>query len=97
MVIFEVLTEDPEQMPIAQHDEVIKAFSSDRSDQPLGISVLPGRSGCGQHLFDAHAAKSFAHNVPGGADAVADEEALLQSGVRGSREGQLTESVRIHS
>ncbi len=75
MVVLEVLTEDPEQMPLAQHDEVIETFSSDRSDQPLGISVLPGRSGCGQHLRDAHAAKSFAHDLPVGAVAVADEEA----------------------
>ena len=75
MVILEVLTEDPEQMPLAQHDEVIETFSSDRSDQPFCVPVLPGRSGCGQHLFDAHAAKSFAYDVPVGAVAVADEEA----------------------
>ena len=35
--------------------------------------LLPGRSGCGQHLCDAHAAKSFAHDVPVGAVAVADD------------------------
>ncbi len=74
MVILEVLSENPAQMPLAQHDEVIETFSSDRSDQPLGISVLPGRSGCGQHRCDAHAAKSFAHDVPVRAIAVADEE-----------------------
>ena len=79
MVVLEVLTQDPEQMRLAQHDEVIKAFASDRSDQPLGISVLPRRSGCSQHLCDAHAAKSFAHDVPVGAVAVADEDRLTSS------------------
>ncbi len=75
MVVLEILRQDPNQMCIIQHDEVIKAFASDRSDQqPLGISVLPRRSGCGQHLCDAHAAKSFADDVPVGAVAVADEE-----------------------
>ena len=29
------------KMPLAQHDNVVKAFPSDRTDQPFGICVLP--------------------------------------------------------
>jgi hypothetical protein len=32
------------QVPVAEHDDMIKAFPSDRADQPLSMSILPWRS-----------------------------------------------------
>ena len=32
------------QMMLATHDQVIKAFASDRADQSFGVTVLPWRS-----------------------------------------------------
>src|SRR5256714_13112793 len=32
------------QMPLAEHNNMVKAIPSDRTDQPLRISVLPWRS-----------------------------------------------------
>jgi hypothetical protein len=29
------------KMPLAEHNNVVKAFPSDRTDQPFSISVLP--------------------------------------------------------
>jgi hypothetical protein len=32
------------QVPLAEHDDMIKAFPSDRADQPFSMSILPWRS-----------------------------------------------------
>ena len=41
-------------MPIIEHDDVVDALSSDRSNEPLDIRILP-RTSPGRHdLLDAH-------------------------------------------
>jgi hypothetical protein len=34
------------QMGLAENDQMVQALSSDRSDQPFNVGVLPGRTGC---------------------------------------------------
>jgi len=29
------------EVPLSEHNNVVKAFPSDRTDQPFGISILP--------------------------------------------------------
>jgi hypothetical protein len=33
------------EVALAEHDNVVEAFPSDRTDQPFGISVLPWERG----------------------------------------------------
>lgn len=44
VIVAEVGGKDPLQMPLVDHDDMIEAFSPDRSDQPLDIGVLPRAS-----------------------------------------------------
>src|SRR5437870_11842042 len=53
VVVLDVLQQDLEQMPFADHDDVVQAFSSNRADHPLGIRVLPRRAGRNDGLLDA--------------------------------------------
>ena len=41
-------------MALTKYDDVIKTFPSDRADQPLRISVLPGRPRRGRSIPYAH-------------------------------------------
>src|SRR3954447_23688702 len=42
------------QMMLAKHDQVIKAFASDRADQSFGVTVLPWRSRRCRAVANAH-------------------------------------------
>ena len=44
-------------MHIAQDNDVVQALTSDRSDQPFGKAILPGRGWCGRLVPDAHGAQ----------------------------------------
>jgi hypothetical protein len=53
IVIFSVFPEYPSKMRLAQDHDVIEALASDRADEPLDVSVLPRRTGCGWSIADA--------------------------------------------
>ena len=46
------------QVPLAEHDDMIKAFPSDRADQPFSMSILPWRSRRSWPVTNAHHAKT---------------------------------------
>src|SRR5207245_6201303 len=52
VVVVNVLRQDPAKMPFANHDDVVKAFPSNRANHPLGIRVLPRRAGRDDRLPD---------------------------------------------
>ena len=45
-------------MPLAENDDMIKAFPSDRADQPFSMSVLPWRSRRSWAVTNAHRSKT---------------------------------------
>jgi hypothetical protein len=45
-------------MRLAEDNDVVQALAPDRSDQPLGKAILPGRGWCNGLISDAHGAKS---------------------------------------
>src|SRR5229473_4888457 len=45
-------------MRLAEDNDVVQALAPDRSDQPLGKAILPGRGWCNWLISDAHGAKS---------------------------------------
>jgi len=46
------------QMRLAQDNDVVGTFTPDRSDQPFGKSILPGRRWCNGPIPDAHGTQS---------------------------------------
>src|SRR3954470_18444314 len=46
------------QMPLAEHDQMVKALAPERADQSFGMAVLPRRSRCGWSVANAHCAKA---------------------------------------
>jgi len=40
---------------LTQNDEVVEALASDRSDQPFGKAILPGRGWCDGFVPNTHA------------------------------------------
>src|SRR6266850_8573372 len=61
------------QMHLAQDNEVVHTFTPDRSDQPFGKAILPGRGWCGRLVPDAHGAQSACDDAAKDPVAIADE------------------------
>ena len=60
-------------MALVQDDDVIQAFSPDRSDDSFGAGVLPWRSWRGQDFADVHGSQAIAEGDSIGAIAIPDE------------------------
>src|SRR5260370_17517357 len=45
------------EMSFAKHNDMVKTIPSDRTDEPLRISVLPWRAWCNRPIPYAHCAK----------------------------------------
>src|SRR3979490_84419 len=58
IVIVCVGFQDPTQMHLAQDNDVVYTLTPDRSDQPFGKAVPPGRGWRGRLVPDAHGAQS---------------------------------------
>ena len=80
IVIVGVGFQNSAQMQLAQDNDVVHAFTPDRSDQPFGKAILPGRGRCGRLVPDAHGAQS-AHDA--GIDPVAIADKVLRSLIPG--------------
>jgi hypothetical protein len=51
------------EMPLAEHDNVVKTFPPDRTDRPFTISVLPRRSRRGWPIPNAHRTRAADEDV----------------------------------
>src|ERR1700694_5056611 len=58
IIIVGVGFQDPVQMRLAQDNDVVQTLTPDRSDQPFGKAVLPGRGWCDRLVPNAHGAQS---------------------------------------
>src|SRR5438093_6377170 len=67
VIVVDVLRQDLAKMPLADHDDVVKAFPTNRANHPLGVRVLPGRAGRNYRFSDAQCLgltrKSFSINL----------------------------------
>src|ERR1700692_3446538 len=61
------------QMHLAQDNDVVHTLTPDRSDQPFGKAILPGRGWCGRLVPDAHGAQSARDEAAIDPVAIADE------------------------
>jgi hypothetical protein len=60
-------------MPLTKYDNMVKAFSSDRADEPLTIAILPWRSRRGWPIPNAHCPKTPDEDITVDAIAIANE------------------------
>src|SRR6266852_950906 len=61
------------QMHLARDNDVVHTLAPDRSDQPFGNAILPGRGWCGRLVPDAHGAQSTRDNAAIDPIPIADE------------------------
>ena len=54
IIIFHVRQQQVAEVAFAEHDNVVEAISSDRTDQPFGIPVLPWRPWRRRLIANAH-------------------------------------------
>src|SRR5258707_529056 len=73
IVIVGVGFQDATQMHLAQDNDVVHTLTPDRSDQPFGKAILPGRGWCGRLVPDAHGAQSARDDAAIDPVAITDE------------------------
>src|SRR5260370_30108568 len=73
VVVGGVCFEDAAQMRLTEHNDVVQAFAPDRSDEPLDMSVLPGRVRRNWMITDAHGANASGVGCPERAVAITNQ------------------------
>src|SRR5258707_9322206 len=73
LVIARVRLQNLAQMQLAQDNDVVYTLTPDRSDQPFGKAVLPGRGWRGRLVPDAHGAQSACDDAAIDPIPIADE------------------------
>jgi hypothetical protein len=63
-----------EQLPLADHDEVISELTSKRPDEPFGIAILPRRARGNAELPDAKVVHALVERSAEDPIAIADEQ-----------------------
>src|SRR5260221_4680453 len=58
IIIFQIRQQHMSEVPLSEHNNVVKAFPSDRTDQPFGISILPRGARRRWSVASAHRSKS---------------------------------------
>src|SRR5260370_33909317 len=54
MMVLKIARQNAAQMALVEDDDVIQAFSADRTEETLNVRVLPGRSRRSDDLRDPH-------------------------------------------
>src|SRR6266403_4346960 len=73
IVVFHVRQQHMTEMPLAEHDNVVEAFPSDRTDQPFSISVLPWGARRRRSIANADCSHSLDEDLSIGPIPVADQ------------------------
>src|SRR5258707_15353695 len=68
IIIFQVRQQHMSEVPLSEHNNVVKAFPSDRTDQPFGVSILPRGA-----VANAHRSKSSDEDIAIGLIAIANQ------------------------
>src|ERR1700688_5324116 len=75
VVIISIGFQNSAQMHLAQDNDVVHTLTPERSDQPFGKAILPGRGWCGGLVPDADGAQSARDDAAIDPVAIADEVA----------------------
>ena len=72
-------------MRLTQDDTVVHTLASDRSDQPFGKAILPGRSRCNGFVPNTHGAQSACNDRTVGGASSTDSASVASTVPLGSR------------
>src|SRR5258708_2137538 len=73
IIIFQIRQQHMSEVPLSEHNNVVKAFPSDRTDQPFSISILPRGAWRRWSVANAHRSKSSDEDIAIGPIAIADQ------------------------
>src|SRR5713101_242976 len=73
IIIFQVRQQYVTEVPLSEHNNVVEAFPSDRTDQPFGTSILPRGAWRRWSVANAHRSKSSDEDIAIGLIAIADQ------------------------
>src|SRR5713101_4188736 len=73
IIIIQIRQQHMSEVPLSEHNNVVKAFPSDRTDQPFGISILPRGAWRRWSVANAHRSKSSDEDIAIGLIAIADQ------------------------
>src|SRR5512135_919489 len=73
IIIGGVSGQDSAQMCLAEYDDMVEAFPSDRADHPFNAAILPRRARRDGSISDPHRPKSLRDDGAIGAILIADE------------------------
>src|ERR1700687_4797439 len=73
IIIFQRRQQYVTEVPLSEHNNVVKAFPSDRTDQPFGVSILPRGAWRRLSVANAHRSKSPDEDIAIGLIAIADQ------------------------
>src|SRR6266481_4150720 len=63
IIIFQVRQQYVTEVPLSEHNNVVKAFPSDRTDQPFGVSILPRGAWRRWSVANAHRSTSSDEDI----------------------------------
>ena len=73
IIIYQVRQQYVTEVPLSEHNNVVKAFPSDRTDQPFGVSILPRGAWRRWAVANAHRSNSSDEDIAIGPIAIADQ------------------------
>src|SRR5258707_14665949 len=88
VVIVRIVFQNPTQMFLAQDNDVVQTLAPDRSDQPFGKAVLPGRGRSNWLVSDTHRTQSARDDSAVGSISISDH--IGRSAIPRKRLGDLT-------
>ena len=64
MIIIGEVSKMTPKTSFTEHDHVVEALTSDRSDESFHVGTLPGRARCGKGFFYAHCLRLLDERLP---------------------------------
>src|SRR5450759_5947145 len=64
IIVGSIRTYDSAQMRFTEYDHMVQALPADRANEPLNVSVLPGRSERNRPISNTHGAQTLQEDWP---------------------------------
>jgi hypothetical protein len=85
VVVSSVRSNQSQQVALAEDDDMVEYLTPERTDEPLRVSVLPGRPGRGLELADAETIHTPIDRGVWGAETPSEAQAVRRSSDGGAR------------
>ena len=64
IIVGGICSKTPAKVRFSEYDHVVEALPPDRANEPLNVSVLPGRSERNRPISDSHGAQTLHEDWP---------------------------------